>query len=215
MFEQWVLWVFDHPVTKSEWHRTDSTPHPEPAKALAFMTELFETSESLLQDYSDAQINQGLWFLFSNAYSQHFYAFTDRSLPEEQRLRGVHSIGTLFTGVFAKRCSPHLSHLNEPGASGLNSACYMLWDVTPLPRYHDEVAYDAVNSAALGVMEGCLSIDHDACRESALHGLSENHWFAAWRPRIHAVIDAFLEQNKDLRLELADYARRARSGSVQ
>jgi len=213
-FEQWVGWVFDHPVAKPEWHWTDRTPRPSSAQALAYMTELFEAPTSPLQTYSDAQLNQGLWFLASNSCSEHFYAFTDLGLAEEERLRGVRAIGTLYSQLFAGRCSPHLCHLDETAKGALNPVCYMLWDIAPLPRSHDNAAFAAVNLAAIDVMEACLALDHDACRESGLHGLGENHWFAPLRPRIHAAVDAFLVRTPGLRPELAASARRARAGHV-
>src|SRR5262245_56236989 len=91
-FEQWLAWVFDHPVAKPEWHWTDRTPHPTRIQALSYMITLFEAPEAPLQAYSDAQLNQGLWFLASNSCSEHFFSFTDPGLPEEERLRGVRAI---------------------------------------------------------------------------------------------------------------------------
>jgi hypothetical protein len=184
------------------------------AQALDYMIELFEAPAAPLQKFSDAQVNQGLWFLASNSCSDHFFAFTDLGLPEERRLRGVRAIGTLFARLFAKRCSPHLCHADEPGRGALNPVCYMLWDIAPLPRFHDHATLAAENNAAIDVMEACLALDHDACRESALHGMGEGHWFAPVRPRIHAAVDAFLTRNPGLRPELAAYARRARVGQV-
>jgi len=213
-FEDWVRWVFDHPVTKPEWHWKDSLPRPRAEEALTYMTKLFEDPERHLHAYSDAQLNQGLWFLTSNSHSEHIYAFTNVTLPENQRLRGVRAIGALFARLFAKRCSNHLSHLDDAGAGALNPICYMLWDVAPLPRFHDHAALEAVNVAAIDVMERCLALDNDACRESALHGFGENHWFKPIRPRIHNAIDAFLANTPNLRPELIAYARRARSGHV-
>src|SRR5262245_51601080 len=61
----------------------------------------------------------------------------------------------------------------------------MLWDIAPLPRSRDEPSLAAVNMAAIDVMEACLALDRGACRESALHGLGENHWFVRARPRGH------------------------------
>jgi len=57
--------------------------------------------------------------------------FTDLRLPEEQRLRGVRAIGTLYDRLLAKRCSHHLSHLGEAGAGALNPVCYMLGHRAP------------------------------------------------------------------------------------
>ena len=87
----------------------------------------------------------------------------------------------------------------------------MLWDIAPLPRFHDHAAFAAVNLAAIDVMEACLALDHDACRESALHGLGECHWFVPVRPRIHAAIEA---RSPGLLPELAAYARHARARHV-
>jgi hypothetical protein len=212
--EEWVAWVFDHSVEKPEWYWTDNTPHPAPAQALAYMTALFEAPDALLRSYSDPQLSQGLWFLVSNSCSNHFFAFTDANLCEDQRLRGVRAIGSLYARLFAKRCSPHLGHLDET-AGALNLVCYMFWDIAPLPRFQAHAAHAAVNLAAIDVMAACLALDHDACRESALHGLGESHWFAPVRPRIHAAIDRFLTRTPGLRPELVDYAKWARSGRVQ
>jgi hypothetical protein len=96
------------------------------------MITLFEAPAGPLQAYSDAQVNQGLWFLTSNSCSEHFFAFTDPGLPEEERLRGVHAIGTLFTHLFAKRCSPHLSYLDEAGL--LHAVGHRAAAALPRPR---------------------------------------------------------------------------------
>jgi len=57
-----------------------------------------------------------------------------------------------------------------------------------------------------------LSIPHDACRESALHGL--NHWYLSY-PRAEAIVDEWLEQTAGLRPELISYAQNAKVGMVQ
>lgn len=210
-FEGWVKWVFGHPFGKL----SERTPQPTSQQALAYMTMLFEQPQLVLNDYSDAQLNQGFWFLASNANSRHFYAFTDLRLPKADRLRGVRSIETLFVDIFAKRCTRHLSHIKEVGAGPLNSACYMWWDIAPLPRFRERAEFSTINQEAIHVMERCLRIDHDACRESALHGLGENHWFAPYRQGIQASIDLFLSRTPHLRTELHGYATRAREGQVQ
>src|SRR5215211_3196951 len=74
-FEQWLIHVFDHPVDTlsnawywdidRDWWEEDTTD------TLAFMTHAFEHAADVFQPYSDTQLNQGLWFLASNACSSH------------------------------------------------------------------------------------------------------------------------------------------------
>ena len=123
------------------------------------------------------------------------------------------AIGALFAKLFAPRCSPHLSHLDEAGASALNVSCYMWWDLIPFLGRPDDPARREIDDACLGVMERTLDLDSIACRESALHGLG--HWHGGYPRRVESAIDAFLGAHPDLRPELVRYARSARSGCVQ
>jgi hypothetical protein len=98
-----------------------------------------------------------------------------------------------------------------PARQILSATC---WDIAPLPRSRDQASLAAVNIAAIELMEACLALGHDACRESALHGLGENHWFVPTRPRVHAAIDAFLARSAGLRPELVAYPSAPRAGHV-
>jgi hypothetical protein len=88
----------------------------------------------------------------------------------------------------------------------------MWWDALPIhgrPDLSERAEFDA---EALVVLERLLVIPHDACRESALHGIG--HW-ADYYPQVAAVVDNFLAQTPTLRPELVAYARDARTGGVQ
>ena len=61
-------------------------------------------------------------------------------------------------------------------------------------------------------MAEILALDSLACQESALHGLG--HWQHAYPEEVQQIIDRFLNANKNLRPELAAYARSARTGCV-
>ena len=114
------------------------------------------------------------------------------------------------------RCTPHLSHLDgrrtdplEQGASPLNSACYMWWDILPIhgcPDIPERAEFDA---EVLVVLQRLLAIPHDACRESALHGLG--HWTIDYS-KVPFIIDDFLSHTPNLRPELVAYARSAKTG---
>ena len=65
----------------------------------------------------------------------------------------------------------------------------------------------------LSVLRRLLAIPHDACRESALHGLG--HWQLEYPEAAAEIIDEFLEASNDLRSELIAYAEQARIGCIQ
>ncbi|HEX9386348.1 MAG TPA: hypothetical protein VF918_08510 [Anaerolineales bacterium] len=215
-FDQWLTHVFDHPVdsTKLEWYwDPDADWWDGPAaNTIQFLTQAFENSAGVFQPYSDAQLNQGLWYIVSNACSNHMFALTDSSVPWPARQRCVRSIHNLFEQCFAARCTPDLSHLDEPGASPLNLVCYMWWDIIPLSGKPNNPEHTEIDKEILGVLESTLHLDSIACRESALHGLG--HWHLYYPKQVEAIISTFLENQSKLRKELQTYAMNAYGGCV-
>jgi hypothetical protein len=217
-FEGWLSYVFDHPVDqhKLEWYwdvdRDWWSAHDHPAQTLEFLTQAFENAEVLFQPYSDAQLNQGLWFIVSNACSDHMLALMGEDVPWSAQKRCLHSFRQLFEGCFAKRCSPHLSHIDEPGANPLNSVCYMWWDLIPFYGHPEEPAWQEFDQDILQVMEATLQLDSIACRESALHGLG--HWQRHYPERVGDIIDQFSMSHKDLPEKLQEYMMNAYVGYV-
>jgi hypothetical protein len=177
------------------------------------MTGAFENAAQVFQPFSDAQLNQGLWFLASNACSSHMFALMNESLPWSARRRCILSIHQLYEQCFAPRCSPHLSHLDEPGANPLNMVCYMWWDIIPLYGQPREPAHRELDEAILHVMDSTLQLDSIACRESALHGLG--HWQHAYPERVGGIIDRFSMSRPDLPEKLRTYMGNAYVGHVQ
>jgi hypothetical protein len=216
-FEQWLEHVFDHPVSDVDnawyWDIDRDWWDEDSADALAFMTRAFEHAADMLQPYSDSQLNQGLWFLASNACSSHMFALMNESLPWSARERCIASIHQLYEQCFARRCSPHLSHVDEPGANPLNRVCYMWWDIIPLYGKPDDPAHKDMDGAVLKVMESTLQLDSIACRESALHGLG--HWQHAYPERVGEIIDKFSMTRPDLPEKLRAYMSNAYVGYVQ
>ena len=215
-FDQWLTHVFDHPVdsTKLEWYwDPDADWWDGPAAdTIQFLTQAFESSAAVFQPYNDAQLNQGLWYIVSNACSNHMFALTDSSVPWPARQRCVRSIYNLFEQCFAARCTPHLSHLDEPGAGPLNSVCYMWWDIIPLSGQPDNPEHAGIDKEILGVLGSTLQLDAIACRESALHGLG--HWHLSYPKEVEKIINTFLENQTGLREELQTYAMNACGGCV-
>ncbi len=218
-YEEWVIYVFDRPVSWDypEWYWDNEADWwystADPPRTLAYLTRLFEHIAEEAAPYSDDQMGQGLWYLASNACSEHMFALLDETSPWEARQRGLRAIHTVFADLFAARCAPILSHFDEPGGTKLNSVCYMWWDVVPLAYTSSLPDGLRLNETILEVMRRTLALDHDACREGALHGLGHWHYIA---PAVtEAIIDQFLADNPDLRPELRNYALAARSGCIQ
>jgi hypothetical protein len=213
-FEEWVRFLFDHEVGKPQWYFAADAPYwMGPADlTVEYITKLFNDPLQHLSPYSDAQLNQGFWYLVSNGGGDSMFALTDESVASEKRVACLKSFSSVFEKLFAARCSPHLSHLDEKGAAPLNSACYMWWDILPLLAQPGVASHQAIDEAALEVMAEILAIDSPACQESALHGLG--HWQSQYSAEVEQIIDRFLASDLKLRPELIAYAKSARGGCV-
>ena len=109
----WIDHVFDHPVTKQAWHWEDGAPQWEDSadQFALFMADTFERSGELLAPFSDAQLDQGFWYL--NMHCEFMERLTDQTFPPMLRERVLRSFVPLFEQVMAVRCSPHLSILTS------------------------------------------------------------------------------------------------------
>ena len=210
----WIAHVFDHPVTDTAWHWSPDAPDWQGSSEhiATFIADTFERSGELLADFTDAQLNQGFWYLLSAGCSEFMFALVEPAVPLARRLRALRSFVPLFEQVMAVRCSPHLSHIDEQPANPLNGACYMWWDILPIHGKPEEPDRSEFDAEVLRVLPRLLSIPHDACRESALHGVSE---WQLYYPSAEAIVDDWLARTPDLRPQLASYAQRAKVGMVQ
>jgi len=202
--QEWVSYVFDHPVAGREWYWSEDAPEWQGAReeVPALIAETFEHAGELLAPFSDEQLEQGFWFLLDIA--DLIDTLVDPQISLATRLRAFRSFVPLFEQVMATRCSPRLGHLDEAG-DALNMACYMWWDLLwyQLP--------DDIDAEILVTLRRLLAVPHDACRESALHGIG--HW-ARRCPQAAHIVDEFLSSTSGLRPELIAYAQRARIGRV-
>ncbi len=215
-FAQWLAYVFDHPVEDGKqawyWDVDRDWWEEDAADTIRFLTRAFENAAVVFQPYSDAQLNQGLWFLVDNACSGHMFALLDDSVPWSARQRCISSIHQLFERCFAQRCTPHLSHLDEPGAGPLNAVCYMWWDIIPIYGKPQDPIRKELDHAVLDVLESTLQLDSIACRESALHGLG--HWQHYYPERVGEIIDRFSMLHRELPEKLHAYLLKAYTGYV-
>ena len=214
-FDEWVKHVFDHAVTDPEWHFDAYADDwaGTPIVTTRYVTRLFENAEEPLRPFSDAQVNQGLWYMASNCCSSIMVdVLEDPTVPWPELRRCICSIRSLFERCFAKRCSNHLSHLGEPGANPINGVCYMWWDVFPALGANDDPSKRERDQAILDVMRDTIELPCDACRESALHGLG--HWHGSYPDAVVPIIDDFLRRFPEIRDQLRTYAFGAMEGYV-
>ena len=187
-FDNWVRYLFDHPVTDPAWHWDINAEFVdlEPNRVVQYTTQLLRHSSELLAPYSDAQANLGLWFLIGEGNSP-LHVLTEPTIPIEDRLRCIDSISILFEQCFAKRCTPHLSHLDEPGAGALNPVCYMWWDVFPLYGQPENLSRHEIDARCLSVMETVLQLPSIACQESVTSWFRPlEHLLSASLPNHHS-----------------------------
>ena len=211
----WINHVFNHPVSQPPWYYNSPTTDeewPETRENVAtHIAEAFEHSGPLLSRFSDEQLNQGFWYLFYRT-DDFMDTLLDTEVAAAIRLRALRSFVPLFEQVMAARCSSHLAHVvDEESENVLDSACYMWFDEV-LDRFFPYRLFEAgLDSELVVTLRSVLAIPHDACRESALHGIG--HWIRHL-PHLADVIDQFLDTTPGLRPELIAYAQSARAGEV-
>ncbi len=213
-FDEWLKWVFDHPVASEGekewwWDEPDADEGGRwldrpPIPALTFVTKLFENPLKYLSGYSDAQIDQGLWFIVSTANSKHFEWVVDGRVDLRLRKRCIRSIENLSRELFAPRCSDEVINGTQP----LDSICYMIWDLA----IHDSVLDPEIGREAFKTLARIIEIPSIACQQSALHGLGhlvhDTHLGCD-------VIQKYLHAHPNLRSDIREYAEQALQGKVQ
>jgi hypothetical protein len=215
-FEEWVLFVFDHPVDESrlEWYWNLDADRwvGQSGMTIEYLTRFFNNAEDTLLPYSDTQLNQGLWYLASNACSEHMLALLDTDVPWPARQRCIQSLVELYRQCFVKRCTSHLSHLDEPGAGPLNLVCYMWWDLLPMVGQPGNPNHREMDQTVLETLRSILQLGSLPCQESALHGLG--HWHRSYPRQVEESIHNFLKKNEGIPERLRRYAINAFQGCV-
>jgi hypothetical protein len=224
--QAWIEHVFDHDASAKDWYfAEDAREWPEPrGEVPGLVAETFERAGELLARFPDDQLDRGFWYLVGDASPADFMqTLADENIPAATRVRALRSFVPLFEQIMAVRCTPHLSHTNEPGGSPLNSSCFMWWDLLRFNLWHWPLdgrgmrtqSWIDFHSEIIVVLRRLLAINHDACRESALHGIGHlSGDYPERRKQFSDVIDEFLNSSVELRPELVAYAECARLGEL-
>jgi hypothetical protein len=211
-YQKWLKHIFDHEVKDPQWYFETTAPEFEssPTEITELIGQTFLCAGKDLTKYSDAKIDQGIWYFAGSSGSNFMFALKSSEVPLTNRLEAIGNIFYLYSDCFAKRCAESLGHLSEEG-SALNSSCYMFWDICPLTYLEDVSERKETQDAILHVLEKTLTIEHRACREGAFHGLGE---IALSCPeKVREIVDGFLSKNR-LDDKLLAYALQAQEGNV-
>jgi hypothetical protein len=215
-YADWIAHCFDHPVSDPAWHFDVEAPSwaAPTCVTLEYLTRLFNTSIRSVGQFTDAQLNQGFWYLASPSCSDHMFTLVDTSLPEAGRVACLNSMKSLFGELFATRCTNALSNGRawSKDLSELNAVCYMWWDIIPVYGRPDDPARRQLDAEVLAVLQCQLESTSLACQESALHGLG--HWAVYYPQRVEAIIASYL-QRQSQQSPLRHYAVAASAGDVQ
>lgn len=136
----------------------------------------------------------------------------DVALAWPRRLACIEAIYDLFAKLFAQMYGDQLSSVRVRGQTlHHNYACFMFWDIIPIPPEEQHPDSARTLDAIGDVLERQLLIPSLACQESALHGWGEYHLLMPERCR--DVVGRYFERT-DLLPELREYAEDAREGQV-
>jgi hypothetical protein len=196
--DELIAFVFDHPEptigasgSPEFWCWTvDLEVEIDRAHQVALMTELFREARALSPRFSAAQIDQGLWFMFSARSEWFSEILADRELPWGARRAVIRAIYNLYDGLLA-----HVA---------VESATYMLWDLL-LDKFRDD--YTEVAETCLQTLVHILSLPQVECQAAALHGLG--HLKHAQTARI---VSEYLRDQAPTDPDLRRYAERVCRG---
>lgn len=213
-FDRWVRHVFDHPVLDPQWwflddeseHFEEWNEEADPARTLAFLTQLFADPAFLIERFSRAQIDQGLHYLVSPSCSNYMHVLKDTSLPWAKRESCIEAMVPLYSKLMAAVYGADLGHTQRGAPEEQPTfGCYMWWEQIPLYGGMKHPDRDRINDAVFYVFEETLKLKEEACLESILHGLGEWHYYLPKRAK--QIVRHFLKTRSDISDELRRYAK--------
>lgn len=255
-FEEWVAYCFgqgprdfaredlDPRKPEESWEARVTRHEIDGATAARYLKRLFLESGARLSAVSDAELAEGVWYVFGIGGG----FFSTMTSDWERRDGTRNPVATaveitavfdampvIYRDVFERRCPPDFKPENacQSDVDRLGAAVYMIWDMDQCiylvsgsqPDTLDNPITTAGLAALSTVLRECAS---PACLYSALHGLG--HLIPTGRyqsqgaagdgrnllTRSQAIIDDFLEcRAATLTPDLIEYAKCAREGGVQ
>lgn len=158
-YEEWIDFVFNHPVEETPWHFAAESAYEtiDPAKVVAHLTRLFTNPAEILSRYTREQIDQGFWFI--PGPNGLMWSILDKRVPWEARRACIRATCDLLEQLFGQ---------HDIGSSG-----YMWWDslITYSAREGRDVVSDrAVLAEIINTLGQLTKLHSQAARDSAQIG---------------------------------------------
>lgn len=191
-FNEWIKFVFDHPVSQPEWYFSEDLEWSgKPELILKNAIQLFKDPTFLISRYSPEQVEQGLWFLLGPEGKLCDWLW-DPTVSWILRQECILTMVSVFERLFT----------NNP----FGQICYMWWD---LLRSFDENPDRRVLNAMFKALCKILKIESRECQMSALHGLGH----LPLRKK-EQVIEDFLDKHPDIDTKMKSHALAAIQGKM-
>lgn len=216
-FDEWVAYCFTQGRADSHADASRITAERRerfmsvPAGVVAEHTlRLFTNPARIASDFSDDQIAEGVWFIFSE-YPSTWFATDDLSADTQVGI--MQSIANLYEQCFDRVCNARGAKPDDDLDSELDIAVFMIWDMDGIecPAFSPE-RHPHLLEPSFEVLETALFRCRTAtCKRSALHGLG--HLVNVHPKRVRAIIDRYFVLPKQPR-HLREYAKEARAGEI-
>jgi hypothetical protein len=210
-YDEWLTFIFDHPVPPA-WEDHDSSQAwywqgdlqlvVDPIKQISFLTRFTQSADEILGRYTEDQIDQGLWYIFSAGGEAEFYDHLwNPKVPWELRERCIAALPQLWPRLFEQ--------------ADVGTMSYMLWDSLAHPYDHgrrkpgDHPEDHRVQDAICDALRSQLSSTLGPTQYAALHGLGHLR-----HPDTQNIIEGFLGRS-DIGDDLREYAAKILAGAFQ
>jgi hypothetical protein len=208
-FDAWLAFIFDHPVrlpgdeeTKAWYWTQDLDISIDPIRQIVFLTRFCDDPTPVLARYSVAEIDQGLWYIFSGGGEDITYRLLwSPEVPWELRERCIAAIPNLWPALFE--------------VADVGTMSYMLWDSLAYGYYcgnchpGDDPEDHRVQDSMHAALKSQLASEHPLTQRAALHGLGHlSH------PDLADDINEFLNRPY-LDEEIREYAAAILAGEFQ
>jgi hypothetical protein len=207
-FEELLRFVFDRPPPidgelNAWWFRSHDDLLVDPRRQIAHLTRLFGDPSVLRPRYTDAQIEQGLWFLFSAAPEYYVKFLWSPEVPWPERENCLLALPTLYDRLLADGTiwPTEIDHM----IPDLLADWYGFGWRKPATNEEDR----RVQETLLHVFARLLASKAPSQWRAGFHGLGH-----LAHPKGADIIKTFLAAHPELEGADRDYAERAMVGAV-